>query len=1397
MRKYYLFTLMLILSLLTGCAPTPTPTPTLHLPTLTPPASPTATRTATSTVTPTVTASPTATLTPTHTPTVTPTFTPTPVVLSQEGNSSQVKEIAQLGGGEAFDLAISPDGKSIAVADSLGIWLYDAETLEPVRLLKGHTRDVLSVDWSPDGTKLVSGGDDFTVRVWDVASGKQIHVLDYHKSKVVTVRWSPDGRWLASASEDQTLHIWDAARGEVRIAMIGYREPAWMVDEPGTLTTMDWSPDSTHLTTLTWNGYLQVWDAMTGAEIYRTHLGTGVRTEAVAWSPDGKQIATSSWQYVSTNEIDKVTILNAANGAVIRTFDPEVQNYNLSWSPDSSRLAGAGFLSQVWDITQGKLVFATGSLDTYWEDPHWSREGIWTAVDWAPDGSWLAAICAYNRLCRIDPNDGSVLNKSKVIFMRAVSAVDWSPDGKYLVAGSRDFTVHVWDAVGTPVAELAAETTMVDLTWLLNGSTLVLGGGGWIYTWRPGEGALSGTQNEDWSSLSRDWSPDGNQWISVDHGGSVNLGDRLTGEIVTLENILGRVNYATWSPDGKYIAFGTDPFTPSDPTILTGTVRLVDAATLQEALVLPSSPDKVSALAWSPDGKRLAAGGVDKIRVWEVASGKPPLVFQSYNAGVSSLAWSPDGQMLASGDGDGLVILWSLDDVTDSLSVLSGHSKAVTSLAWSPDGTQLASGGEDGCVRLWGVPRIPTSGYISLPASPDLPPEVPPSDLPVVSPDNAGGLTALASLGGGMVTRVMPSPDGRVIALASQGGVWIYTADTLEARLFLRFPDAGEVRSLAWSPDGTKLAARGRIFSPIFTLFLSNRLVVWDTATWQVDSVSADAEAVPMVDEWVSSLAWSPDGSRLALVDEYYVKVWNPATGKLLLEVANSQLDPNSPNLADMTWLPDGKRLVVAAKKGNQNWVFILDAFTGEQVGQSQLWSGDYNNPIYMDVARVALAPDGNRLALMSRNCGIQVWNLEGNELTQDEEFVSQDSGNCWGLAWSPDGSRILRSGLEFIHDERLGHAWVLDASNGDALLTLYTHRSPIVDAAWMWGGDGLVTIDKDANLRLWEVAYDEPILSQPASSGALINVAWSPDGSQVFTTSEYGTVRQYDAASGQVTDLYQVQARPQEYRGDLNAAAWSTDGKYLAVSRYDGVQVWALEGWQLVAELADENHGAYYGLAWSPDGQYLAVGALANEFGSQAGRVLVWEVSSGTLRLVLNYSKYHAYYLAWSPDGSRLVGGGTDGKIGLWQVAQALETGQTEVPLAATLNVPSWANGLVWSPDGQMFAVATANDDGNQRFVIYSAYGGVLHTIDTGYSEIATSLAWSPDGILLAGGADRAHMYIWETGTWEELAVIFNAHTMIYTSMWKNVYAMQWSPDGTRLATVGSDGWLHIWGVP
>jgi WD40 repeat protein len=117
--------------------------------------------------------------------------------------------------GSVESVAYSPDGRRIVAGyndNTMRVW--DAESGQELRSLRGHEGIVKSVAFSPDGWRIVSGSNDKTVRVWDAERGQELRCLRGHEYPVGSVAYSPDGRWIVSGSFDDTVRVWDAESGE-------------------------------------------------------------------------------------------------------------------------------------------------------------------------------------------------------------------------------------------------------------------------------------------------------------------------------------------------------------------------------------------------------------------------------------------------------------------------------------------------------------------------------------------------------------------------------------------------------------------------------------------------------------------------------------------------------------------------------------------------------------------------------------------------------------------------------------------------------------------------------------------------------------------------------------------------------------------------------------------------------------------------------------------------------------------------------------------------------------------------------------------------------------------------------------------------------------------------------
>ncbi|KAF5334725.1 hypothetical protein D9758_017362 [Tetrapyrgos nigripes] len=192
-------------------------------------------------------------------------------------------------GSEVEGISVSPDGTRIVSGSKDGtVRIWDAQTGTAIgEPFQGHEEWVQSVAFSPDGARIVSGSDDRTVRIWDAQTGTAIgEPLQGHESSVQSVAFSPDGARIVSGSGDRTVRIWDAQTGTA----IG--EP--LQGHKSSVESVAFSPDGARIVSGSGDTTVRIWDAQTGTAIGEPLQGHEYWVQSVAFSPDGARIVSGS-----------------------------------------------------------------------------------------------------------------------------------------------------------------------------------------------------------------------------------------------------------------------------------------------------------------------------------------------------------------------------------------------------------------------------------------------------------------------------------------------------------------------------------------------------------------------------------------------------------------------------------------------------------------------------------------------------------------------------------------------------------------------------------------------------------------------------------------------------------------------------------------------------------------------------------------------------------------------------------------------------------------------------------------------------------------------------------------------------------------------------------------------
>jgi WD40 repeat protein len=358
-----------------------------------------------------------------------------------------VRPLARWGGDAPGQVRFSPDGRFLAVASPVGIYLYDVQTPPQVRFIEkaltvksvAQMRLIEAGDWvksvafSPDGATMALGANNGAVRLRRVADGALLRTLQGNAKAVTSLAFSPDGATMAAGSEDKTVRLWRVSDGAPL---------CWLEGHVAEVSSVAFSPDGAMLASASHENGVRLWRTSDGALLRMTEAPSSSVVSA-AFSPDGTTVAGAS--------SDKMVWLWRVNdGALVRKLVGHTDSVtSVAFSPDGKILASGSSDKTVrlWRVHDGSLLHTLeGHTD------------LVLGVAFSPNGKVLASGSRDKtiRLWRV--SDGALLRTLEE-HTALVEGLAFSPDGLLLASGSWDGTVRLWGDVTAGAGAAAPAAT--------------------------------------------------------------------------------------------------------------------------------------------------------------------------------------------------------------------------------------------------------------------------------------------------------------------------------------------------------------------------------------------------------------------------------------------------------------------------------------------------------------------------------------------------------------------------------------------------------------------------------------------------------------------------------------------------------------------------------------------------------------------------------------------------------------------------------------------------------------------------------------------------------------------------------------------------------------------------
>ena len=608
--------------------------------------------------------------------------------------------------GPVFCASFSPDGKQVASAGyDRRLLLWKPADLIPIdfknltqsgdvrsnvdfKAFEGHTDAVRSAVFSDDGTLLLSGSQDNTVRVWEIATGQMLRTFRGHGGRVQAAVFLPKGDRILSASHDQTVREWSIDKYEEIRTLQG------VVLNGHTDAVLDatFSADQTQIVTASRDRTARLWNTSTGQPGLTLSEGHSYLASTAIFFPGGKKLLTAAvdntariWdvttggqiqrldhsgrsaaatvssnaRWVATGSDDKSAILwDATTGTRLKKLEAHQSEVTaVAFSPNDLLLATGDTKGHVklWNVEAGRVV---ANLDGH------SRRI--SAIRFSNDGTRVLTASGDNTVGQWDVTSGKELDKLILKHPDAVLALQNIPGSNQVVTSCADQKLRIWDTSTAQVVQTI--------------------------------GPLPG------NVFSVSVSDDGRRLLVANSDErTVRLWDLTSGQEIESPQSNGKLGPLIDMKLRGGLLWST-AFVPGSDDVLTvggSDSRLWDAKTGREKMSF-SPHGAVASAAFSPAGDMVVTGSWDNsAKVWDTKTGKVIRKLEGeHTSFVNTATFSNDGEFVLTASDDGTAKVWRLATGNVELT-LKGHTDRVRSASYSPSGEFIVTTSSDQTARLW------------------------------------------------------------------------------------------------------------------------------------------------------------------------------------------------------------------------------------------------------------------------------------------------------------------------------------------------------------------------------------------------------------------------------------------------------------------------------------------------------------------------------------------------------------------------------------------------------------------------------------------------------------------------------------------------------------------------